>query len=279
MPALPFKRGDQFDAVGWLARHFIHLQCYIRVPGHRDHFPWGISGAVVEVDGEWFFATAGHCLRYVEEKTEEGWEFRDWHIDDTANSEAKWDKVGPFDFRGAHKAKYFEEGIGVDYGFVHLRYGYTLAMRQNGIVPFTTDDWQISAEGYDEFCLLGVPQETVKTGAVPAELRKDVSLIQIESADDTIVSMEAKSKAFGRHFFRIVSDMECILPGVTSIKGMSGGPVIGVEWDGLDGTYSWLGLLSGWNPTTKVLDVMPIDHRYGKALELTVDEIRKPQVV
>jgi hypothetical protein len=122
-----------FDAVRWFARHFVHLQCECVVPGENGGSqPFGISGFVVEVDGEWFLITAGHCLEDVRELESKGCVFRQWHLDDSMGIGARHSNIGPFAFDAALKGGLHDETLGIDYGLIHLREMYRLLMQANG---------------------------------------------------------------------------------------------------------------------------------------------------
>ncbi|MBI3911277.1 MAG: hypothetical protein HY320_10130 [Armatimonadetes bacterium] len=255
-----------FDAVRWFARHFVHLPCrYLSVPetgAPIEEHPWGISGFVVEVQGEWFLVTAGHCLTEVDDARRKGVVFPHWDLDDAASMGARYNQVGPFAFDNAIKGRAYDESTGMDYGVIHLREVYRPQMRANGIIPLKAEHCQ-EPGGYDRFFLLGVPQETITTGPHPARMAKGLRLVDIVPVRRDEVPEDMRAKPWPRVFYRVISGLEDVAPPVKSLKGMSGGPIFAVkEVDGRQ--YYWLvGVQSGFHQQEAIISTCPVDRLHS----------------
>jgi hypothetical protein len=280
-------QGLPFNAAHWFSQHFIHLECRIDVPGGPVDAPWAISGFVIEVAGEVFLVTAGHCLAKVEEYRERGCTVKGWHLDDaawisdrhtglgvTAFETARYNGICPFLYDEAVKGHIHDDNLGADYGIVHLRTMYRLQLLANRIVPLGADSWPTKRRNFERFWLLGIPEETV---AVQGEVWMDKTIRLLEL--DPLAQEQAPEhmrKAFPRQFYKIIDGMDDPNEPLDSIVGMSGGPVFAAREINDEMRYWLVGIQSGWDSTSRVVAVCPVDHRLFRVAQTTVKTLLSP---
>ena len=136
----------------------------------------------------------------------------------------------------------YEEGSW-DYALIPVRDIYQRLMHSNGIVPIEEGNWiqQHNVE-FEYLSLLGLPDEYVSTvdsapGSVVA--RTSVTMVFLDPNQRNTRPPEELSG--------IVRETETL----QSIRGMSGGPVIGYATRG-DGIRYWIAAIQRrWNPQTR----------------------------
>jgi hypothetical protein len=253
---------EELNMVRWLSRHFVRLGCQDRTPGQRDHlnngagYPGSFSGFVASVRGEWFMITAGHVIEEIEKAMQRGQKLEDWHLDDTTAWGAA-DRNGlPFDLTGARKFRKYSEKSGLDWGFIHIHGVYRPALERNGIVPLDEAAWQVpTLRGYDEYWLLGVPEEKVGVSPCGRRVEREVVLIVLE-----LIEKSAAPPCLVKNVPRLYAKLpDAAHQHLNSIVGMSGGPLFGAKT--LDGqVHYWvIGLQSEWDPGQRVIAACPTE--------------------
>lgn len=263
---LPTAPCGTFNAVRWFAKHFVHLECRVTLPDGKVQ-PWGFSGSIVEEGPEWFIVTAGHCLEQIKEYQSKGCTFSNWQLDDAAGINARFDRMGPFLLDGSLKGHLYDEASGIDYATIHLRDMYKRQLQSNGIEPLGHDAWPKYHRAFDSFWLLGVPVATLYVGTSPAQTWKGAHLMELDALTPSDVPSNLARATFGRHYFKIISGMDDVEPSVTSIVGMSGGPIFGVRTIDRVRRYWWIGIQSTWDPDTRSVSASPVDGRLRRVLK------------
>jgi hypothetical protein len=165
----------------------------------------------------------------------------------------------------------YDDEVGYDLGIMLLPPFYRRLAEANGVVPLTFDAWPTSRRAMDLFYELGVPRETI---AQTDSFQKGVVLLELDAVEPEQIPLVVQ-KRFERHHFRVKDDLAAVEIPLTTIEGMSGGPVFGMEWIGEDLRYWLIGLQSSWEPKSQVVAVFPADHRLRQALLNILELLRK----
>ena len=178
-----------------------------------DHEGGYYSGFMLEINGEWIFVTAGHCLaeyaKYLDSDTFEqvAIRFVDFlHPDDHS------DNGVPVEIDdGWHL---HQDGLDIDYGFFRFSFLVRQCLEQRGVKAFSLANARLGSKYNFEFesaLLIGLP-------AVTSLLDKDIGAFRA-----------------GPMLYRVdeLSIDEHVVTGKIhtddSIVGVSGGPIIGVR--------------------------------------------------
>lgn len=224
------------------------------------------SGFVLDLGGYWIWVSAGHVqedienlLRYDEVKTPR------FRLIDTLHGESITEHPVVFDYLGAPKGRYYREDQGWDYGLVFLRPFYVRQLVKNNIRPVDHLNWKGRPEEFDEYYLLGLPNERVSS--TPSG---DLSVVPTMITLTRIVEKPDYYKHHTLPMFYATID-----PGnaFESIVGMSGGPIFGVRklTDGR-GNYYFLAIQSGWDKKSLICASF-LDHLAAVAAQAIDDAL------
>ena len=197
------------------------------------------SATVIEFEGSLSLLTAGHVINDIDAlykrpdiEVDGVWLLDDLNIDSTYHHPV------PFEWETAAKVAIDEDGL--DFGVVNLRPLFARALLANGVAPINEANWikQRDNDAYERYFVLGLPEEENLPHRVPNGGNINVSphLVFLEPANEVPESVPLGK--YPIHVFRI------LLPQLDSVKGMSGGPIIGTRInDAGDMRYWVLGVL------------------------------------
>src|SRR5260370_32170456 len=182
----------------------------------------------------WFFVTAGHVLRDIDEGT------KNKKISITSCCFADYFGLGakvriptPFAYESAVKGYIDDKAIGLDIGLIYLPPLYREGFKKNSIIPISEVDWihQHKIE-FKKYYILGFPKEIVDQQTPTAPRGQKITgnvrpmLIPVRSISD--------AKEIPPNVHTPKSELDWFVgkiesSNVRSIEGMSGGPIIGLR--------------------------------------------------
>lgn len=233
------------------ARHLVVCSCPHRLKTGSDgkEHPWKLavfSGIVMTFGDEWYCATAGHCLN----------DFRALYDRDdiemdtmTLADHFSQDTDEPahiFNLTERQAVLMDDESEGLDFGFVRLTDFEVKGMIKSGIIPLTEDKWMPQDKVvFDRYFLLGSPAELCD---VIDERCSRTLAIAPTLLGVTLLNEQPQVHSNVPWLSFQISDK---IP-IKSIKGMSGGPVFGIRYEGTGWRYWIAALQIFWNEDRRI---------------------------
>ncbi len=189
---------------------------------------FGYSGFIISIRGLWLFITAGHILKRIDEAlSASNLKIFECQLIDSFGPDKISDFPIPFDYQRAPKYYIFDEKLGLDFGLIGLGSYYQQLLEKNNIVPVEELNWiHHHRVEFEYFYVLGLPEEYIEVERIKvsnkqkAFLTLSPTLIRINPAEyppDSAVKTE---------FPRFSGKFETDIP-LESLRGMSGGPILG----------------------------------------------------
>lgn len=239
-------------------RHFVTLSYYARsaeiMKPHGMAQVCVCSGFVMKARGIWFLVTAGHVLDGIDHERSEGIKLGSFRLWDGWAPEARDRPYLPFGFDGAAKLRLNRDGL--DYGLIELRPYYVKSLEANGIVPVGEESYEKSwPADFHGYAMIGVPGRTValdRHGECAVKFTQSVCAIHLAELKEPPQELV---KPFHRFYARLLipeHSPEWEEMGA-DIRGMSGGPVIGVRRDGNKLQYWIVAVQSGWLESRRII--------------------------
>jgi len=256
-PMTPMNKEELFKLFfNRLCRHFVVLTgTYFQLDDSgkptSDELLFTYSAFAMSFDGMWFLMTAGHVIKEINKYFHhKRIKIREFNLLDWTGTDAKHDTLIPFDYENAAPSGLWDKELGVDFGYLVLSDHDKRLLQANGILAFEEKDWikQPKDEDYIAYCVLGVPQESVKkkvgisiTGK-PYIGTLGTGLLWLQRIED---SQDQKPTTQLQRFIAEITN----LGDLQSIEGMSGGPVFGLAIDKKDGRLKYwpVAIQSSWD--------------------------------
>jgi hypothetical protein len=242
----------QENVLRFFGKHVALLECLDETSIHEiDGYEYGeiltASGFIACLDGHWFFVTAGHVFQDWADRVAKGNRLTNFSIDDTWGAQGNSTQAIPFDYASAFKNSIFDEKSGSDVAVLFLEPYYVQLLRKNGIEAIDINRACPSPvpENLDGYFVLGCPSESSIQVVAHGKLRisRNLTLIKMKLLDDPPQSW---NKGSPRFFGKIdLADVP-----LNSIRGMSGGPIIGIRQEKGQMYYYIIALQSTWNVDT-----------------------------
>jgi len=249
--------------------HFVTLSCIQTLPGIAGEKVLMFSGFLADVDGVWFYVTAGHILRDIRAALKGGAKFDIWRLgDQTAGNRFKNTAI-PYAFDVERWLVLENEETGLDYATVALEDMFCQLLKSGGAVSIGKDTWGDHVTEHDQWALVGIPSETVSyDGKTIITARVVVAPIE-QINKPAYVGNKSQNQFYGR----LQDDSTGV---VKDIDGMSGGPIFSLKK--VDGTwrYTVIGVQSGWYRNDRIITACPFVS-LGMALEQVVLDVRAGQ--
>lgn len=194
---------------------------------------FSFSGFILSIRGHWCWATAGHILKdleqYLNEKKVKIKEYA--LIDYFGPNVVSYDPV-PFDFERARKFYIHNEKAGLDFGLVALSPYYQRLLEANGIAPVSEENWRHQHRvEFDQHFMLGLPEVFITIEPTISEADEEI----ISTVSPVMIYVtklsEPPENLPETHFPRFIGRIRDDCP-LDNIKGMSGGPVFGLNKEG-----------------------------------------------
>jgi hypothetical protein len=157
----PERNQDEFQK--WLARHLVTLNG--RAEWFRDdgtllkRGQFTISGFVIIVENFCLWATAGHCLKYLDREIKKGkMRILDSAFGDSYGSEARHTTTIPFSYAPGCGQYVLDDPVGIDFGFIELTWNIIDLLQANKVIAIDERMWRNAHEvPYDAYRVQGVP--------------------------------------------------------------------------------------------------------------------------
>ena len=166
----------------------------------------------------------------------------------------------PFDYITSRPVCLSENGD-FDYGVISLSSYYKKLLEANHIQPLNEEVWKKQPAKIDFYMLMGVPHQL--TNLAPNNIEITTTLHKIELLDK-------KPDEFPDTDTPLLYGRITLDESVTSIEGMSGGPIFGfLKNDKNELTYWLIAIQSTWLKKTKFIKACPTN-LLGRFLEETL---------
>lgn len=254
-----------------IRRHFVALGgIYVELDQQRgwksEEKPFCYSGFVIEICGRWCFVSAGHVFKDIDNWINEGRiKLLKCGLADYFNAEAKVKEPLPFVYEDAHRIT-VDQG-GMDFGLIPLRDYYCLNLKANGVIPLPVAPWKGgSPPSFDFYALLGLPAE-------------EIDLQERMGSQGPQVGCSMNLNLVGVHALecpppdRVVSPIPrfagVLLDGgqLDSVKGMSGGPILGISKVKEAWQCSCVAIQGSWDKDRRLI--------YGTPVSVVVEGITR----
>ena len=245
---------EDLEFLKHMSRHLVALTSEYKSYQNGNLLHHGVlafSGFTIEMQDRWFWVTAGHCLKMLDEnipaKTMEL--FRTEFMDCFGPGQPVLHGV-PFTYEPGCGFFIEKRHLALDFGVIPLPDLYRQNMVTNGVVAISRNNWERQSElTFSEYRILGFPaDDKVETfdasGGAEAEIRPVMMVI------DRIEQDEINDPPGGAWFIgRIPDDID-----IRSVEGMSGGPIFGFRM-GASGQwhYQIVALQSWWRPDSRII--------------------------
>jgi hypothetical protein len=240
--------GDK-DLPNFFSRHLIVISWW----HESDQKPESASSFLVRHRGRLILITAGHVIKDLRaaEKKRPGELIVKLFDGLSPSSEHKAGFAIPFKTLGRSR---IGDGVNkkmrlLDFGYIVLNEMSEAFLSKNHCVPMEESGWRgVPERIVNRAFVVGVPGESI--GYTGPHINKMASLMlpfnivrsPLGDDDDT-----------GRLYGKVE-----LVDGITSVAGMSGGPIFVTELVGGRERYWFYGLQSGWFPESKIITINPI---------------------
>jgi hypothetical protein len=234
-----------FSAVG---RHFVTLSCVQTLPENSAKRVLLFSGFITDINGFWFYVTAGHILRDIRKSLSIGGTFDVWRLgDQTAGNRFNGTAI-PFDFNIDDWGVIEDESNGMDYAVTPLGGLFCRQLEAGGVAPIGKEAWGDHLMDHDQWILVGTPSEKVAYDG-ESVITARVAMLPITAVDAPELAGQKNNNQF---YGRLHDDSSSI---VNDIDGMSGGPIFAVN--NKEKSYVVIGIQSGWYPSSRIVAACP----------------------
>jgi hypothetical protein len=240
------------NIASFFSRHMVALAW---VDFRPEYGQWGkqclASCVLVSVDGCVLLVTAGHLFADMEMRLKQNPEgLGGWGIVDGLGPESRHKSQIPWpDFHPSNAHHDFEDEKGKDFEIYRLddRPLIWQSLLANGKEPLGEEGWDKLPEDLDEYFLLGLPSQLQVDYSVSVESRCHRATTMMIPVSRNSNPPEALYPSAPRFFGEIEVPFEWDGEVVTSIDGMSGGPIIGMKKLPSGDVQYWLvAIQSGW---------------------------------
>jgi hypothetical protein len=196
------------------------------------------SGFIVEVEGFWFYVTAGHILRDIRVNLDLGNEFSRWRLADQKAEQPGDGGAIPFDFNIDQWLVVEDADRGIDFAAVPLAPLFRLALQSGGVEAISRTAWSEPDPNHDFWVLVGFPSESIVKQSSAYVGGKVVFTPVTPSAPPPLAGLKTENQ----FYYRLDLGAKNL---VKDLDGMSGGPIFAVNDDG-EVTHYWvIGVQSG----------------------------------
>lgn len=230
------------------------------------------SGMVMSFDGEWYYVTAGHCLKETEELIKTKRVDQLSFIDYLGSEATDRNRIPIVDFCEM-KYEWIYQANGIDVGYVKLDQYYKELFCRNKILPIDEVQWanQPNSKEFFHYELIGTPIAYVDGAELdlgmlkPELLRIGVLQSPPQELVDTFghpeEEIERNADIINSMFYGRISNGQQLpqfMHGEESIVGMSGGPVLGFTLVKDEMRYWVVAMQSTWHRPTRTIKATPV---------------------
>lgn len=236
----------------FFCRHLIGLCVTYRYkrasPEEADQFA-SYSGTLITIDHGVFFLTAGHILQNLEAaRSSADIVITSAVLADTFGLDTICNLPIPFDLKSARFFFIDDDGEGLDFGIIALTPYYVRLLAKNGVIALDEKNWiHQPALEFDFYFMLGFPDEFASK-RVPDS--GDVQVAPVMFPVRRLAAPPPDRRPTQHPQFVGQLDQELRLQ---SVKGMSGGPILGFKHDAEGMRYWVVALQSSWDPQRRIV--------------------------
>jgi hypothetical protein len=241
-----------YDLFQFFCRHLVSI-VYKHEPT-RPHDDEGrkvliASGFVMEIQGRWFLATAGHFMEDLERLRRDRPDRRIVvTIVDSFGVGKIDDTMVPLPYFDLPRHHEHDEEQGIDFGVILLPGNTCDLLAANGRIPVIESHWQDwSGVEFASYTIVGILAEGSKEigdhGLFLRTAQFDLAPVETPPA-------QLERFTHPMRFFKITN-----LGDTQSIVGMSGCPILGIRLqpDPMQMSYFFIGIQSGWIPSKHII--------------------------
>jgi hypothetical protein len=204
-------------------RHVVPIYFHVRKGSDERQFVH--TAFAFSVAGCWVLMTAGHCITEIERARAAGYELVKCRILDTLGVNAKYTEPVPFDYDAADPVRICHDEAW-DYGAMFPTDNTCMLLRANGVTPFDEQWWIGEPDDVDAYFVIGAPAETTTASAGGVKLTAAMARVApLTKRPDGFCETNAPM------FYGELLDNP-----LSSLKGMSGGPILSFKHNCGDGT-------------------------------------------
>ncbi len=210
------------------------------------------SGFIIQLRRSWWWVTAGHNLSAIEmnrkSKTAEYSRFR--LIDSYGTGENR--EPIPFDYDNARKIIVDDKATGADYGLIELNSLQTRMLKANHIIALPKKEWDNTKPlPAHAFLMFGFPEDSYNPSSF--ETRNSYVVRANPSVSAFYIKPVRRiQKSWQRKYPRLIGKVG----SKDDIKGMSGGPIFGINLETLEKRL--IAVQSGWLKSKRIIFGFPI---------------------
>jgi len=266
------KYGSQILSI--LIKHIVCLS-WIDVKSQPDGFgnkqsdfapdTFTVSTFVVSIKNIWFLVTAGHILKDLQSRLDNGRRIsksRLFVLHGLISHPPSFKSI-PFNLEDTPRWYIYEDGL--DYAVIPLRPAFVNPLIADGIIALNENHWKDYPEKNGEYFLLGFPAQAQDISIISSGEKGNVNYV-IECPLLPVFPVSDPPEVLKRQNERFYAKVP-ITKGInndpnfelTDIDGMSGGPLFVIKWTDDNKIEYWLvAVQSGWHKPTRILAACPI---------------------
>ena len=232
-----------------------------------------ISGFVCSIDEDWYFVTAGHALKIIEDYLKlEGAAVGAVHLIDNFGAKDKTDDTAiPFSNAFEKVVVVHSEIDSLDFGVIPLDKNKKQLLTSNGIVAVDANHvHEQLTRTYSSYAVLGLPTEVNQELATESDSMINVPstfIVLVATSEGVIDEIRAQYENW--LVLRLI-DQDVI----DSIIGMSGGPVLGFQFNDDGSIRYWVvGIQSSWVKARRHTIVCPT-LKFWPAMQSAINQVR-----
>lgn len=263
------------EMMGYVLRHVIAIVCKVQFKnGTQQEFI--ISGFVIKMKDKVIAITAGHILEWLETKIRSGEIVQcGGRLVDFLGKDAKHHNTYPFTIFG--REHYYMNEKGYDFALLNLDYMEQQAIASNGVIPFVFEGQnERPITEYTWFGVVGFAEEGVnRAGGKPDG--------DIEGFSPSMSPAALINDLKDRRLENLAISQPCILAQLIddefpkSMKGLSGGPVLGVSCQHDKTDYWVVGIQAEWFEEARITSICPMHMMFQKLRDIIVERRAKIQ--
>jgi hypothetical protein len=217
------------ELVSFFQRHVVPISFTFQK--EQDTRSFIVTAFVLSVLDRWFLITAGHCIRNIENWIDHyGYDNTRSQLIDSLGLGATYREPIPFVYKDSYPTC-LSDDYDFDYGVMALSPYYKQLLQANNVQALNEEVWKKQPVEVDFYTLLGIPAELVKVSSTNIELTPTLHPVErIDRRPEGFTKVDAPL-----FYGRIVLGED-----MSSIKGMSGGPVFAFHQNDKGELRYWL---------------------------------------
>jgi len=245
-------------------RHFVALHVSFTKSGAAP-IDATYSAFLMSVADHWYLVTAGHCVDEITKMLNRGYRIT-CELMDNLDVGAKFKNPIPFAYEPSEAISLAE--FGADFGVIELPEMYRRLLAANNMEPLSEKGWRLRPENYEPFryLLVGIPNELTRKHGSAIHYMPSIHPVEKLTERPDYIDEPAVPTFYGKI---VLGD------DLSSIRGMSGGPIFRLQEVNGSVKYWLHALQSTWYSTERTV-VAPLVESLGDALE-RVQDLRSAQ--